>query len=95
MLAQLLVSVPEQVVCGCNNAFAVFASHQGIKVPAGLCERVAAYTLNLPLSLLPLFLFSTNQNSVVRIPASCRPAAGSAWHKSLADQPSTSPCRQL
>ena len=64
MLAQLLVSVSEQVVCVCNNAFLAFAQHQAIKVPAAFCEHVAGHVCILLLLLrLPLPLCHQQKTS--------------------------------
>lgn len=57
MLAQLLVSVPEQVVCVCNDAFLAVAQHQGIRVSVALCQHVAGHACTLCLLLFPLLLF--------------------------------------
>jgi hypothetical protein len=62
MLAPLLVSVPEKVVCVCSIVYLAFAQHHGIKVPAALCEGVAGHVcillLHLPPLLFPPFLLS-------------------------------------
>ena len=62
MLAQLLVLVPEQVVCVCNNVFLAFAQHYGSKcqvLPAASCEHEAGHAC----ILLPLFLSSSSSSS--------------------------------